>query len=186
MARALTADMLTAIATGVVKPIFLYEGEFSGGTVHLFTGYGTLSWDGQTWTGDNGLMRINSVAETSDLSAVNFTVTLNGQVTALLSAALGQVRRGRPGSVWLGLVDAAGALISDPFKCFKGRADKPSIVPDPVDCVVGVAYESRLIDAARRRERRYTPDDQAIDYPADRGFDGVAGLQDTILTWGRR
>jgi hypothetical protein len=186
MARALTAGMLAAIATGAVKPLFLYEGEFSGGTVRLFTGYGTLSWNGHTWTGDEGLMRIDSAVETSDLSAVNFTVSLNGQVSSLLSVALGQVRRGKPGSVWLGLLDASGALIADPFLCFKGRADKPSIVPDPESCVVGVAYESRLIDAARRRERRYTPEDQAIDYPSDRGFDQVAALQDTVLTWGRR
>jgi hypothetical protein len=185
MARALTADMLTAIATGAVKPVFLYEGEFSSGTVRLFTGYGTISWDGNTWTGDNGLMRINAISEAGDLSAVNFTVSLNGQVQSLLSIALGQVRRGKPGSVWLGLLDAAGALIPDPFRCFKGRADKPDIVPDPSSCVIGVAYESRLIDAARRRERRYTPDDQAIDEPGDRGFDFVAQLQDSRISWGR-
>lgn len=185
MARALTADMLTAIATGVLKPIFLYEGEFSGGTVRLFTGSGTLSWDGHSWTGDNGLMRINSISEAGDLSAVNFTVSLNGQVQSLLAVALGQVRRGKPGSVWLGLLDSAGALHPDPFLCFKGRADKPDIVPDPNECMVAVAYESRLIDAARRRERRYTPEDQAIDYPGDRGFDFVAGLQDSKISWGR-
>ena len=186
MARALTAAMLAAIATGAVKPIFLYEGEFSGGTLNLFTGHGTLSWDAKTWTGDAGMLRITSIAESSDLSAVNFTVSLNGEVSAVLSVALAQVRRGKPGSVWLGLLDAAGALYADPFLCFKGRADKPSIVPDPNQCVVGVAYESRLIDAARRRERRYTPEDQAIDYPNDLGFDQVAALQDTVLTWGRR
>jgi len=186
MARALTAGMLTAIATGIVKPIFLYEAEFASGTVNLFTGHGTLSWDSKSWTGDEGLMRIESAVETSDLAALNFTVSLNGQVSSLLSLALGQVRRGKPGSVWLGLLDAAGAVIADPFLCFKGRADKPSIVPDPNSCVVGVAYESRLIDAARRRERRYTPEDQALDFPADKGFDQVAALQDTVLVFGRR
>lgn len=186
MARALTAAMLAQIATGVVRPLFLYEGEFSGGTVRLFTGSGTLTWNAQTWTGDEGLMRIDSIGEASDLSAVNFTVSLNGQVSALLAIALGQVRRGKPGSVWLGLLDSSGALVVDPFLCFRGRADKPQIVPDPSQCVVGVAYESRLIDAARRRERRYTPEDQAIDYPADLGFNQVAALQDTVLTWGRR
>jgi len=445
MARALTAGMLTAIATGIVKPIFLYEAEFASGTVNLFTGHGTLNWDSKTWTGDEGLMRIESAVETSDLAALNFTVSLNGQVSSLLSLALGQVRRGKPGSVWLGLmgrevvesgtaqagaastltlraaasavddvfngkyarlvsgpgsvqertitgyvgatkvatvsprwrtnkilhsealdnvawlqdnatVDAnvatdpdgglgmdrivAGAvatragiyqnasvvqnetytstaylkkdntryvmvtdrndpvwhtvtvdldtgvitntfnasgviedigggiyrvsciwsrvnasgtggvnvylstisnpqsppamsgagteavfawglqmehastpgdyikteaaaitlpdattdyevidengIIPDPFLCFKGRADKPAIVPDPNSCVVGVAYESRLIDAARRRERRYTKEDQSLDFPNDLGFDQVPSLQDTVLTFGRR
>lgn len=185
MARALTAAMIAAITSGSLRPVFFYEGEFSGGTVNLFTGYGTISWDSKTWTGDNGLMRITNVAEAGDLSAVNFTVALNGQVSALLSIALAQVQRGRPGRVWLGLLSAAGALIADPFLCFSGRADKPGIVPDPSEAVVSVAYESRLIDAARRRERRYTDEDQKIDYPNDRGFEYVAGLQDKILRFGR-
>lgn len=186
MARALTAGMLTAIATGAVKPLFLYQGEFDGGTVRLFTGHGTLSWNSQTWTGDEGMLRISGISEAGDLSAVNFTVALNGQVSSLLTVALSEVRRGKTGTVWLGLVDSAGALIADPFLCFRGRADKPAISPDPNDCVVGVAYESRLIDAARPRERRYTDEDQKTDYPNDLGFSGVAGLQDKILRFGMR
>ena len=186
MARALTANMLAAIATGTLRPFFLYEGEFSGGTLNMFTGYGTLEWDSKTWTGDEGLMAITNIEERGDLSAVNFTVSFNGQVTALLEVALAEVRRGKPGRVWLGLLDEAGAVIDDPFLCFAGRADKPLIVPDPNDCVVGVAYESRLIDAGRVRERRYTPEDQKIDYPDDEGYGYVASLQDMVLTWGKR
>lgn len=400
MARALTAAMLAAIRTGAVRPVFFYEGEFSGGTLNLFTGRGTITWDGKTWTGDNGLLQIASVAEAPDLSAVNFNITLNGNLTSLLTVALSQVRRGLPGKVWLGLlnrapylsipgvagnrastpdsaaisltgnldvfgrvsaddwssgaiqtlgakygaagtrswwarqntggnmalayttdgttaiivtstaavgfgngvsgwwritrnstsgevkfytapdqphppetwtqlgstvagaagamfdsaanltvgelanntsplvgkvyymelradidgaaiarfdakrfagseltmvaetgetwtitqtggtpaqiVQASDALLEDPFLCFSGRADKPQIVPDPNNAIVGVAYESRLIDAGRRRERRYTTEDQQIDYPADLGYDYVPSLQDTVLAWGMR
>lgn len=186
MARALTSGMLAAIVSGKLRPLFLYEGEFNGGTLNLFTGYGQLTWDGKTWTGDAGLMRLSSIQETSDLAAVNFTVALNGNLSSILAVALSEVRRGLPGRVWLGLLDSANALIADPFLCFAGRADRPDVVPDPSNAVVAVAYESRLIDASRRRERRYTPEDQAIDYPGDLGFDQVAALQDTVLTWGRR
>jgi len=185
MARDLSAGMLAAMATGELQPRFFYEGEFSGGTVNLFTGYGTLTWDSKTWTGDNGIMRIASVPETSDLSAVNFTVSLSGESAAPLALALGQVRRGKPGSVWLALLDASNAVIADPYPSFKGRADKPSIVPDPENCLIGVAYESRLIGAARRRERRCTPEDQKIAYPYDKGFVQVASLQDKEIMWGR-
>lgn len=186
MARALTAGMLAEIATGVVKPLIMYEGEFSGGTVRLFTGYGTLSWNGFDWTGDSGMLRISNVQEVSELQAVNFTVSLNGQVSALASIALAQVRRGKPGSVWLGLLNNSGALITDPYLCFKGRADKPDIVPDPNEAVIAVAYESRLIVATKTKSRRYTSEDQKIDYPNDLGFDYVPSLQDTVFTWGRR
>lgn len=186
MARALTAGMLAAIATGSVRPLLLYEGEFSGGTTRLFTGHGTLIWNGNTFTGAGQMLRITAIQEVSELQAVNFTVSLNGQLSSLISIALAQVRRGKPGSVWLGLLDAGGVLIADPFLCFKGRADKPEILPDPSQAVISVGYESRLIDAARRRARRYTPEDQQIDYPNDLGFDFVPSLQDAVFTWGRR
>lgn len=186
MARALTSAMLAAIATGNLKPLIMYEGEFVGGWVRLFSGYGELVWDGKTFTGDAEMMQISDIQEVSELQAVNFTVSLNGEMPAVIAAALSQVRRGKPGSVWLGLLDDSGALYVDPFLCFKGRADKPNIVPDPTHAVVSVAYESRLIDATRRRERRYTSEDQQIDYPGDLGFEYVPSLQDTVFTWGRR
>lgn len=186
MSRALTAGMLAAMATGDLRPLILYEGEFSGGTVRLFTGYGSLDWNGYTWTGSGQMLDITAIQEVSDLQAVNFTVSLNGELPSLIALALGQVRRGKSGSVWLGLLDASNALIADPFLCFKGRADRPDIVPDPTHTIISVAYESRLIDAARRRERRYTSEDQQIDYPGDLGFDYVPSLQDTQFTWGRR
>lgn len=186
MARALTPAMLAAMATGNLRPLILYEGEFSGGTVRLFTGYGSLDWNGHAWTGSGQMLDITSIQEVSDLQAVNFTVSLNGELPSLIALALGQVRRGKSGSVWLGLLDAGNALIADPFLCFKGRADRPDIVPDPTHTVIAVAYESRLIDASRRRERRYTSEDQQIDFPGDQGFAYVPSLQDTQFTWGRR
>jgi hypothetical protein len=184
MSRALTTGMLAAIATGQVKPIFMVEAEFSGGTVRLFTGYGSVSWNGKTWTGDAGLLRISNVQEVSELQAVNFTISLNGQVSALASIALDQVRRGLAGTVWLGLLNDSGALIADPYQCFKGRADKPDIIPDPNDAVIAVAYESRMIVATKAKSRRYTSEDQKIDFPADLGFDYVPSLQDATFTWG--
>ena len=186
MARALTAGMLAAMATGVLRPLILYEGEFSGGTVRLFSGYGTLDWNGNTFTGSGQMLNITAIQEVSGLQAINFTVSLNGELPSLIALALGQVRRGKSGSVWLGLLDDSNALIADPFLCFKGRADRPDIVPDPAHTVISVAYESRLIDASRRRERRYTSEDQQIDYPDDKGFDFVPALQDAQFTWGRR
>lgn len=186
MARALSAAMLAAMATGVLRPIILYEGEFSGGTTRLHTGYGDLVWGGNTFTGAGQLLGITAIQEVSELQAINFTVSLNGELPSLIAVALGQVRRGKPGSVWLGLLDASNALIADPFLCFKGRADKPDIIPDPSHTVISVAYESRMIDAGRRRERRYTSEDQQIDYPLDKGFDYVPSLQDAVFTFGRR
>lgn len=185
MARDIAGAALSAITSGVVKPILFYEGEFASGTLRLFTGHGSISWNGETWTGDAGLLRFSSVRESSDLQAVNFTISLAGEVPSLISVALAQVRRGKPGTLWLGFLDANNAVIVDPILCVKLRADRPEIHPDPQACVISIAYESRLIDATKLRERRFTAQDQKIDYPTDTGFDHVPYLQDKVIVWGR-
>ena len=41
------------------------------------------------------------------------------------------------------------------------------------------------MDGANQRERRYTPEDQKLDYPLDEGFSSVASLQDKQVAWGK-
>ena len=50
---------------------------------------------------------------------------------------------------------------------------------------INVTAESRLIDLDRTRERRYTSEDQKIDFPNDKGLEFIADLQDKEIVWGR-
>ena len=50
---------------------------------------------------------------------------------------------------------------------------------------ISLTAESRLIDLERSRERRYTSEDQKIDYPNDKGLEFIADLQDKEIVWGR-
>lgn len=185
MARDLTAGMLSAIAAGTVRPVLFYQGAFSGGTVRLWTGLGTVSWNGQSWVGAGSLLGMSSIQETTEVRATGLSVSLSGVSTSLISLALTQARQGAAGSVWLGFLDAAGAVIADPTLAFQGRLDVPEIIDSGDTCSITISYESRLIDLERARERRYTSEDQRIDYPNDRGFDFVPGLQDATNVWGR-
>lgn len=182
--RGLTAGMLAAIAAGTVRPAIFFEGEYNGGTLRLWTGVGTTSWNGQSWTGGGQLLGISPLGEATDVAAVGFTVTLSGMPSALISIALASVRQGKPGTLWLALYDSAGALIVDPYQLQKGRFDI-TVIEDAGDtCTIAAQYESRLIDLERARERRYTHEDQQIDYVGDLGFAFVAALQDMQILWG--
>jgi hypothetical protein len=75
--------------------------------------------------------------------------------------------------------------VADPVLQFEGRLDVPAIEDGEDTATIAISYESELIDLERARERRYTPEDQAIDYPGDLGFAYVAALQDAQITWGR-
>ena len=44
--------------------------------------------------------------------------------------------------------------------------------------------ESRLIDLDVPRVRRYTSEDQKIDFPNDKGLEYIADLQDKEIVWG--
>jgi hypothetical protein len=131
------------------------------------------------------MLGISAIGETSEVRAVAFEVSLSGAISELVSVALSQGRQGLPGRVWLGFFDDSGNLISEPFKSFDGRMDVMDITDDAVTARIGVYYESRLINLDRTRERRYTSEDQRLDYPSDLGFDYVPGLQNMPLFCGR-
>lgn len=186
MSRDLTVAAQAALAAGNVQPIVLYEGEFSAGTLRLWTGLGTVSWNGQNWLGAGQLLGMSSIQETTEVRAAGVTVSLSGMPGTLISLVLAQARQGKAGRVYLGLLDSAGAIIADPYQAFVGRLDVPEIVDAGEVCTISISYESRLIDLERPRERRYTAEDQGIDYPLDRGFDYVPALQDAVIVWGRQ
>lgn len=184
-ARGLTAGVAAAIAAGTVRPALFYEGEYQGGTLRLWSGIGPIVWNSLTWVGAGTLASVSPLEETRQTTAVGFTVSLSGMSSALVAIALASVRQGRPGTLWLGFFDAAGALIPDPYQLQRGRLDVSVVEDNGETCTISVQYESRLVDLERPRSRRYTAEDQAIDYPADLGFDAVPGLQDAVIVWGR-
>lgn len=184
MARDLTASVITQLQAASVEVGVLFEGEFASGWVRLWSGVGTLSWDGKSWSGVGTLLGISGIDETNEIRASGLTVSLSGVPSDLLSAALGDARSGKTGRVYLAFF-SGGSIVADPILQFEGRLDVPAIEDGPDTATISISYESELIDLERARERRYTPEDQAIDFPGDLGFNYVAALQDAQITWGR-
>lgn len=184
MARDLTASVITQLQAASVEVGVLFEGEFASGWVRLWSGVGTLSWDGKSWSGVGTLLGISGIDETNEIRASGLTVSLSGVPSDLLSAALGDARSGKTGRVYLAFF-SGGSIVADPILQFEGRLDVPAIEDGPETATISISYESELIDLERARERRYTPEDQQIDFPGDLGFDYVASLQDAQITWGR-
>lgn len=183
MSRALTAAVLSALGTQPIRPAFFYQGEFESGIARMWTGYGTVSWNGQSWLGAGELLSIAPIEEAEDIRAVGFSVSLSGEVTGNLSAALGYARQGLPGYVWIAFFDSANTMIADPFLAFSGRFDTLDVEDDGTKCTISCNYESRLIDLDRPRSRRWTHEDQQIDHPGDLGFQYVNALQGAKAPW---
>lgn len=185
MSRGLTAGMLSELNEPTVRPFLLVELEFTSGLVNIWSGIGDLLWDSKTWQGVATLGTISPIEDTTDVRSTGLTFSLSGIPSAMISLALGELQRGKSGKVWLGFMDDAGAVISDPYLAFAGRIDTGAIVEDGATSTISIQAENRLVDLQRPRERRYTHEDQQSEYPDDLGFEYIAGLQDKQIKWGR-
>ena len=183
--RSLTGAVQAELAASVVRPILIAEIGFRSGVVRVWSGIGDLVWNGQVWAGVGDLGGVTPIEETGETKAVGAAFTLSGVPSSTLSAVLGDVQQGAPARLWLGFLDANGQVISSPYLAFAGQVDVPEIEEGGDTAIVTIRAESDLVDLERPRTRRYTPEDQAIDYPGDKGFDFVAALQDAEIVWGR-
>lgn len=184
MSRALTGGMQTAVSAQVVCPILLAAFEFDSGTVRVCSGIGTITWAGDDYLGVGNFCGVSPIQEVVDNSAQGTSFTLNGIPSALLATALLEKYRGRPAKLWLAALDSSNTIIADPYLLFGGRMDTMTISDGGETGTITLSAENRLINLNRTRERRWTDEDQKIEYPTDRGLEYVVGLQDKQVIWG--
>ncbi len=185
MSRSLTTGMQSAVIADLVRPITLVQCAFDSGNLNLWSGIGDLTVDSVDYVGAGSLLSIGEIAETSELSANGITVTLSGVTSPLLSKARDEDYQGRELKVLLGAMDAANGVISDPVIVFSGFMDTMVINDGGETATIQVTVENRLIEFERTRVRRYTAEDQKIDYPTDKGLEFVAEMAEKEIIWGR-
>lgn len=184
MARGLSSTAINALTGRAVQIEYLFRGEFVDSTLNLWSGFGDFSWNSETWNGNGWLHEPGSIRETAEIRANGVEVTLTGVPTTLLSLALRETRQSNKGTLYLAIFDADGDLITVDTR-FVGNLDKTEIEERANGSVISLKYESRLIRLESPRERRWTNEDQKIDYPSDRGFEYVTFLRQQRIYWGR-
>ena len=185
MSRSLTSAMESAVTADLVRPITLVQCAFDSGNLNLWSGIGDLTVSGVDYVGAGSLLSIGEIAETSELSANGITVTLSGVTSPLLSKARDEDYQGRELKVLLGAMDAVNGVISNPIVVFSGFMDTMVINDGGETSTIQVTVENRLIEFERTRVRRYTAEDQKIDFPTDKGLEFVAEMEEKEIVWGR-
>lgn len=181
--RSLSTAFLTAIKANVVTPILMVSIAFENETIYLWSGYGNLSWNGNTWTGTGTLGTVSNMAEVSDLSAQNIVLSLDGIPNELLSDVINTANQNNPVLIYLGFL-SAGAIVSTPVLIFSGFTDVPTITCGPQTSSITISCENPLICLNLASNRVYSSSDQWIDYPNDQGFTFVPSIQDWNGNWG--
>lgn len=211
MSRTLSGGVSGNLEDDVLFPFFAAELNFDDGNdLRLWTGQGTLRYNGVDWFGTGSLLDISSVEETTQIAARGASLTLSGVPSEVISLALSQPYQGRTCKMFFGMFQRGyiarqeyavqaesyilkqdgGKIILETNKTsltevFSGYMDQMSIEEHPDYATIELKVENKLIDLERRRVARYTSEYQRSRFPNDKGFDFVESLQDLKLNWGR-
>ena len=183
--RTISADMVTEVTTAQLSPILMAQLDLST-PMYLWTGYGTLTYNGVGYLGLGTLGTISPVQETTDLSARGITMQLSGVPTAMVYNALTEDYQGRACSVMFGALSPTAGLISSPITVFSGRMDVMQISDDGQSSLITMTAENKLIDFKRTREVRYTDEEQQTLFPGDLGLEFVNAIQERTIYWGNQ
>ena len=200
MSRTLTSGMLGVTTAEIVRPAYFVRMVFDSGespnVLNIWNGIGDLAYGGNTYTGTGDLLSISQITETADIQASGINVSLAGVKSSLIVIAKDHDYQGRPLTVSLGAFDASGSLIADPVIVFSGFMDTMTISESGQYSTISIAVENKLISFERSKVRRYTAEDQKIDYPLklangndnpnyDAGFEFVTAIVQKEIIWGR-
>lgn len=193
MSRDLSSGVSSTLNDDVIYPFFAVELNFDSGTftaadgttqdrvLRLWTGLGTLTYDGNQYFGTGNMLDISSIEESTEIAAKGATITLSGVPSQVVSLALSEPYQGRECTIYFGMTSAQSSLT----EVFTGYMDQMSIDEGPESSTVQLTVENKLIDLERPRVGRFTSEYQKSIYSEDKGFDFVESLQEQKLTWGR-
>ena len=180
MSRTVASSLITAWAGDTAQPYFAVELALTSGTIRFWSGYGERTINGDTYIGAGQLVGITGLEEVADLSAKAVTVSLNGVPGELISLALQEPYQRRKCRVYFGDVTAV-----DVVEVFTGRLNKMTIEDTAETGVIDILVDSKMVEAEKASNRRYTSASQKSRHSTDTFFDYVAAIQDAEIVWGR-
>lgn len=103
--RDLTPQMAAELEAQSLRPALLAEFEFDSETLYMWSGVGTLTWNGNDYIGGGNLVQVSTMQETQKLEAKGIICTLSGIPSDLIALALLERTRGRPFRLYLAAID---------------------------------------------------------------------------------
>jgi hypothetical protein len=179
----MSSAMLAALQASALQLAILVEATFQTETIYIWSGTGSIAWNGQTWIGLGSLLSISTIEQGVQMQGKGISIGCSGIDQSLLADVLQEMALGQPVTVYIALF-ASGSIIVDPLSAWQGRMDQPTLDMDGTTVSISIACETRLIDMDVSVERRYTQDDQQMDNPGDLFFSFVNGIQECTIQFG--
>lgn len=206
MTRDLSQPVIDAIDDDIIYPFFAVELLFDGSqTLRMWTGTGTLVYNGLSWYGTGNILTLDTIEETSEIAAKGATITLSAVPSEVVSLALTEPYQGRKANIYFGtfvkdqLLQESSAYIlledgskisleqqrTDLAEVFSGYMDQMNIDEGADVSTLTLTVENKLIDLEKARTARFTSTYQKSLFPNDRGLEFVEDLQTKEIVWGR-
>src|SRR5690348_11905300 len=110
MSRNLTSPLIADLTSENLYPAFLADITFTSGVSYVWSGVGSLVWNGHTYIGVGSLGQVGDVNENTEVRADGTSLTLSGIDSTLLNDCLNDIQIGAPVTVWLASLTSVGAI----------------------------------------------------------------------------
>lgn len=182
MSRDLPSAMISALDDVNIEPFFAVELETDTSPLRIWTGYDTLTINGDSYLGIGTFLSVSAIDETSDIDARGATITISGISNSAISLALQEPYQGRVCKIHFGIG-------SNSAEVFSGYMDQMDIQEGSDTSTIVIKVENKLVDLERARVARFTSSYQKsrdiANVSSDKGLDFVASMQDKKVPWGR-
>ena len=181
MPKTSPASIVTALSQDHLGEAYLAIRLDLSTPLYLWTGFGTVTIDGNSYIGGGDFLQFEPIAESLELGAEGVRVSFTAANSDLLTAALTEDYQNRDAYIYFGLTTAP----DDEQLLFQGYMDTLNFDDSGDRAIITLTIENKLRDLERARPRRYTNEDQEAAYTGDTFFSFVAAIQDVRVPWGR-
>lgn len=182
MPRTTDATLISAVQAPNLKVALFVQLTFATTAAYLWSGFGSILFNGQTWTGVGSLLGIEAIEDGFNVQARGIAVILSGLDPALLEDCMSEFVLGAPAVISLGLY-VGGALYAIPFTSWLGCMDRPEIEVSETGATITINCENALVSMNTPVDRRYTIEDQQMQWPQDLGMNFVDSIQNITTYW---
>lgn len=183
--RTLDAAITAAMPSPVVRGIYFVKLAFDSGSACWHSGFGDLTFGGDTYLGVGTLSSISPIKEESGVKAAGATVGLSGIKEEIVSMLLSEPYLNRKAYIYFMPLDEGDQPVAaTPYMLFRGTMDDISGEMG-ASASFTVSLKSRFADWERSRRSLYTDVEQQRLHPGDRGLEYVAQLSQKKIIWPR-
>lgn len=171
--RLLTAGMLAAFQSRARMVVHLVDVELDSGTLRLTDAFMDLVYGGHTYQRLGHFLGFDGIEETSALQVNDCRMSISIVDQTWTAYFLQESYLNRQVRIYLGIVDASFALISDPVLMLHGYMDEPTLSEDPANgqAVAAVRIVNHLADTERTNGRSTNNASQQFYYAGDLFFE---------------